>query len=318
MKIQWMWEDDPGGVYKDFDEDLNNLLEFFFTRRNINYNGSSFERLSPPIASFTIPSYTTGVKWTFNFDQMTQRSHGVKDGVTIGSTRRIIRTDGGNVWIWNESGNESKFYGFNNLSEINELDSRTSRGSQGGLNADIHPFTYVSKNPSKTIKCSNLELNAVRHTCDDGVTIELVDVNTLRPPATAAAAAPVYYQSQPQYPQATAEAPQYQPQPPTAAAVTQPQSPLPAGWIEHISPQGIPFYVYTPTGQSFWDRPLPPGWIEKYDKDERKYYENSESHLTQWIRPQGGGKTGKKKKRIIKRQKTYKNKRYTKRKTIKR
>ena len=58
--------------------------------------------------------------------------------------------------------------------------------------------------------------------------------------------------------------------------------------------------------------------FEKYDNYKRRYYENSVSGLTQWIRPQGGGKTGKKKKRIIKRQKTYKNKRYTKRKTIKR
>ena len=310
MKIQWMWEDDPGGVYKDFDEDLNNLLEFFFTRRNINYNGSSFERLSPPIASFTIPSYTTGMKWTFNFDQMTQTSNG---SLSAGSRRKIIRAKDGKVWTWydNTISGVSQFYFVNDISILNLLDLfNPSPGYRSHKNPPDN-ITYVSTNPSRTITCRDLKNNSSKQECDGNVTIELVDVNTLRPPPATQ-----------QYPQATAAAPQYQPQPQypsqAAAVVTQQQSPLPAGWIEHISPGGIPFYVYTPTGQSFWDRPLPSGWIEKYDMNKRKYYENSVSGLTQWTRPQGGGKTGKKKKRIIKRQKTYKNKRYTKRKTIKR
>ena len=35
-------------------------------------------------------------------------------------------------------------------------------------------------------------------------------------------------------------------------------SPLPVGWIEQRSPEGIPFYVHTPTAHTTWDRPSAP------------------------------------------------------------
>ena len=302
MKIQWMWENDGGSGYNYFDEDLNILLEFIFIRRNVDYNGSSCLHVYSPIASFTIP-YKQWT-WIFNFDEMTQSSQA--------SSRKIIRLDNGKVWIWYVSGNKSKFSVISNLSKISELNSRTSRGPQAGLKEAEYLFRYdVSKNPSKIIEC-NLRMYVTKHTCDDSdnsVIIEQVDVNTLQSLAAARAAPQYQPQPQPQYPSQA------------AAAVTQQQSPLPVGWIEQRSPEGIPFYVYTSTGHTTWDRPPPPpmpsGWTEKKTVDGRLYYENSILGTTQWTRPQGGGKIGKKKKRIIKRQKTYK-KRYTRRKTIKR
>jgi hypothetical protein len=348
-KIQWMWQDDIGSFYKDFDEDMNLLLEFIFTRRHVKYNGSSCVGDKSPIASFTTPSRTSGVKWTFNFDEMTQTSNGLRDGVVVGSSRKIIRGEDGEVWIWYESSSKTNFYGFNNLLTIDKLNSRTSRGAQGGMNTAIVPFTYLSIIPSKTIECSNLQLKAVKHTCNSNVIIELVDVNTLRPPVqgiaaqvtqqyphtTTAAAAPELWQGYQEYHTHQHQQPSAaQPYPVAAAAPTaapvysQHQSQLPTGWITQKDTQGNFFYVNTKTGVSQWEMPVaatipppshppppPPGYVIQY-ADKRPYYFNSKTNEWHWV--YNGGKTGKKKKRIIKRKKTYKKGRYTKRKTIKR
>ena len=201
-QIQWMWEKDDSSGYLDCDEDLNNLLEFFFTRRNVTYDGFRCDaNLDPPVVGFTIPtSYNKDMRWTFNFDTMTQTSYSVIDGKTR-STRRIIRTDSGKVWIWYELPNTSNFYGFNNISILSRLNRRQVRGAQAGLNPKIVRFTYTSISPPKTINCSNLEQYATQHTCDNSVIIELVDVNRLRPPVQGIAA-----QVTQQYPHTTTAA----------------------------------------------------------------------------------------------------------------
>jgi hypothetical protein len=104
---------------------------------------------------------------------------------------------------------------------------------------------------------------------------------------------------------------------PTAAPVySQHQSQLPDGWIIQKDAQGNFFYVNKEKNESQW---LPPGWFEYTDTVGRKFYGNPATRITQYELPVVyGGKTGKKKKRIIKRKKTYKKGRYTKRKTIKR
>jgi hypothetical protein len=69
--------------------------------------------------------------------------------------------------------------------------------------------------------------------------------------------------------------------------------------------------------------PPQPGYVTRYDDNGtikgRPYYYNPQTNHSYWAYGGGKtGKTGKKKNRIIKRKKTYKKGRYTKRKTIKR
>lgn len=252
-QIQWMWEKDDGSGYTDYDPDITNLLELIYS----NCAGVKSKNFVIPYKDF---------RWRFDFNEMTQKNE------ISGSKRKIIRVENGKVWIWydNKISDVRQFYLVDDKSILELLDSFNP---PPGFRSHKNPpniITYVSKNPKRSITCRNLKNYSSIQECDDDVIIQLVDVNTLRPPA-AAAVAP-QYQPQPQYPSQA------------AAAVTQQQSPLPADWIEQRSPEGIPFYVYTPTGQSVWNRPaptLPPGWTEKYDKDERKYYENLSLNTTQ-------------------------------------
>ena len=85
--------------------------------------------------------------------------------------------------------------------------------------------------------------------------------------------------------------------------------------------QQSPPYSPMPPPPSF--PPPRPGYVTMYDDNGpikgRPYYYNSQTNHSYWAYDGGKtGKTGKKKKRIIKRKKTYKKGRYTKRKTIKR
>jgi hypothetical protein len=267
-RIQWMWENDQGTGYNNYDEPLNILLEFFFTRRHVDYNGISLSKVEPPIPSFIIPYRQ--FMWIFNFDEMTQRNEG------SASERKIIRVVNGKVWIWYKLGKESNFYSFNDISIVAELDSRIDRGGQRGLKSSNREFTYVSKKPNITLTC-NLLLYNETHMCNNDIIIQYVDLGTLQSYTAGAGAGAAAA--------AAAAAPPYQPL--IAPAVTQPGLYLPPGWVTlHDSVHNMPLYLNNETG-------------------ERTY-----------TRPQGGGKIGKKK-RIIKRQKTYK-KRYPRGKTIKR
>ena len=324
--IRWMYQNDTGSGYLDCDDELNNLLEFFFTRRNVKYDGFSCDtKLDPPVVGFTIPtSYNKDMRWTFNFDTMIQTSHSVSDG-KIRSSRKIIRTDSGNVWIWYVSTDRTNIYGFNNISILSILNHRLTRGGQIGMNPDIINVTYNSKIPEKTITCGLIKYS-IKHTCNDSVNdsviIELVDVNTLRPPVQGTAAPVTQVYSQPPIATAAPELwPKYQefhthqysppslPPPPPSLPPPPPSLPPPS---HPPPPPSLPPPSHPP--------PPPPGYMLLFDEygliKNRPYYYNPQTKDSQWVYK--GGKTGKKKKRIIKRKKTYKKGRYTKRKTIKR
>ena len=290
MKIQWMWEKDDSSGYIDYDPDITNLLELIYS----NCAGGNSKNFVIPYKDF---------RWRFDFNEMTQKNE------KSGSKRKIIRVENGKVWIFYQTNNR-KVFTIINPQDYPIFGPNDPDGWSGDLAKQYGYKINRQYNYDKNGINFTCDINELREEviCDNGYTIEKVTLTNLQSLAAALAAARAAPQYQPQL--------QYPSQ--AAAAVTQQQSPLPAGWIEQRSPEGIPFYVHTPTAHTTWDRPLPSGWIEKIDTNGRKYYENLILNQTQWTRPQGGGKTGKKKKRIIKRQKTYKNKRYTKRKTIKR
>ena len=269
-RIQWMWQNDQGTGYNNYEEHLNTLLEFFFTRRHVDYNGISSSKVEPPITSFIIP-YKQFV-WVFNFDEMTQRNQGSD------SRRKIIRLVNDKVWIWYMSDNVSNFFSFNDISIVSLLNSGIKEHGARGSTPSEHQLTYVSKNPNITLNCKLL-LYRSTHNCSNGIIIQYVDLDTLQSYAAGRGAGAAAA--------AAAAAPPYQPL--IAPAVTQPSLALPANWIElYDSVRNMPMYLNNATGVTTYTMP----------------------------QPQGGGKIGKKK-RIIKRQKTYK-KRYTRGKIIKR
>jgi hypothetical protein len=340
-EIKWMWMNNDGNGYNEFDLDINNLLELIYS----HCSGEKSKKFVIPYMSF---------KWEFDFNNMTQTNHATASG------RKIIRVENGMVWICYKDNNRSEY------TIIDPQDRPVFRPKDSdGWNAyyekqfpkEKRQYKYNKNGTNFTCDISGLGEATQKVPCDDNkYTIEKIDISTLQslarkidPLAHAAAAlGSEYYdiprpyvdpngytnymkQQQQQQPSVGTPLQQYQPtqapmaqQYPVVAAATPAtpaapvyspqQSQLPHGWI--MKTDGINFFYYnTGTGQTEW---LPPGWVQYTDTNGHNYYENSSSGTTQWTRPQGGGKTGKKKKRIIKRKKTYKKRRYTKRKTIKR
>ena len=75
------------------------------------------------------------------------------------------------------------------------------------------------------------------------------------------------------------------PPPPPSTSST-----LPLGWIEQRTSDGRPYYTYTPSGFSQWnrpihDKPLPVGWIKKLDHHENPYYVYTPTGNAQWNPP---------------------------------
>uniref|UniRef100_A0A6C0EWZ8 WW domain-containing protein n=1 Tax=viral metagenome TaxID=1070528 RepID=A0A6C0EWZ8_9ZZZZ len=305
--IQWMWENDGGNGYNDFDEDLNSLLELIYS----NCSGGKSKNFVIPYKDF---------KWKFDFSKMTQLNE-VSD-----LERKIIRVENDMVWIFYQHNNKLDFTIINPqdypIFEPPDPDGWNAHFTkQAGLTTN-REYKYDKNGIMFTCDMKGLKGKTNNVSCSNGYTIEKVTLNTLQSlAATRKAAAAVAPQHQ------------HQPQPQAAAVAPQQQLPLPIGWIEQRSPEGIPFYVHTPTAHTTWERPLPLppgppppisesplplGWIRKWNDAGNVYYFNTSSNQSQLQIPKVGGKIGKKKKRIIKRQKTYKNKRYTRRKTIKR
>jgi hypothetical protein len=355
-QIKWMWLNDEGNSYNEFDLDISNLLEHIYSQCS-GEKSKKFKNFVIPYMSF---------KWEFDFNNMTQTNQATK------SKRKIIRVENGMVWICYKDNNRVVY------SIIDPQDCPVFRptdewskqlAKESGYNIPKRQYKYDKYDIKFTCDIEGLEEKTRKVPCDNKYTIEKIDISTLQSlvrkidPLAHATAAPAlgsdYYeiprsqvdpngyanymkqyqqqhqQQQQQQPSVGTPLQQYQPtqapmaqQYPVAAAATpaapaapvysQHQSQLPDGWVMQQDVNGTrrTFYVNTKTGVSQWQ---PPGWIEYTDPAGRTYYGNPVTGITQYELPvRYGGKTGKKKNRIIKRKKTYKKGIYTKRKTIKR
>lgn len=283
VSIQWMWENDAGSGYNNFDEHLSNLLERM-------YNCPELKR-----KPFTLP-YKNFV-WEFDFAKMTQNN---KESA---SSRKIIRVQGGTVWIWYIKNQKQNF----NVIDSEYASTLNSMNALGPSSTGPGVFRY-DKN-GDTFQCT-ITGGRNKYECTNDIVIEKVSVDEM---------------------QTLKVAPASSPQP-------QPQSSLPPGWESQVDPSsGRVFYV-SPTGRSQWNPPppfnvippppplqptLPSGWVQLVDPASNKvYYHNASTGVSQWKRPDGGGGGAgigkmKKKKRFVKQHKTYKKKRHIKRKTNK-
>jgi len=303
--IQWIYENNDGTGYEYYAKGLSNLLEYIYRL----YSKSSKE-VKKESSSFIIPYYyvdsqgrVIDLLWEFDFVNMTQKN------VKSDSIRRIIRVVNGVVWIYYKDNNRTKFDFIKSETAeyLTSLDSLRTREVQSDF--DVHNkdgtvlFTCNNRSFMLTLNGSPLDKPVE---CPGGYKIEKLSVEqlnqllSLRKASGASGASGSSGSS-------------------VTSTPMQQQQPV---WTQHIDTASRKFYyINDSNGTSQWDPPKPPpGYSMGINEDNKKvyFYNTANPNVSHWAVGGSKSNTRKKNKRLIKRNKSYKKKRYNKRKTIKR
>ena len=212
-------------------------------------------------------------RWEFDFNTMTQKN---LDNESPQKIIRIIRVENNMVWIFYPNGNQQNFAIIHNADGAINLNMLTKFGDTW---FEMNKKTFDYNKNGVAFRCEFAETqphHPYRYQCSNNIEIDKVDVNTLQSLA-AAKRAPVA---------------------------------LHLGWVMMVDPDSKRnYYVDTRTNVSSWEPPKPPSGYETRTLEGKLYFYNPITNASVWA----GGKIEKKKKRFIKRNKTYKKKRYIKR-----
>ena len=166
--IRWLYLNDDN-KYTDYEPHMNYLLEFIFSKRNIDFKPNNMSECTlnaKPQAKFTIP-YQHFV-WEFDFNEMMQTN------IHSGKRRPIIRLINDTIWIWYMSDIRDKF---NFIMDIRASSFLTLYYSEGYR---PRQFNYTTTPPIQVIKCDGNKKDGNAYVCNgDAVRIEKIDLATL-------------------------------------------------------------------------------------------------------------------------------------------
>lgn len=222
--IQWMWENDAGSGYNNFDEHLSNLLELIYKCKPTALKREPF-----------IVPYKNFI-WEFDFTKMTQTN---KEN---SSSRKIIRVEDGMLWICYRKNNKHNFNVIDSeyastLNSMNALGEYSSVDALGGYNSMGPRVFKYSSSTFGTFECK-ITGGLNKYECTNDIVIEKVSVNDmqiLKVAPTSSVAVVNQYQPHPQFQQPF----------------------LPSGWTRQFDHSSGRFFYVSPTGNSQWEPPPP-------------------------------------------------------------
>ena len=308
VTIQWLYENDKGNGHEYYDEDVSNILEYIYIQRNIFWDGLTWNKPQPLRSEFIVPSYLPSDRFRllFNFDEMTQtnlksQNYSSPDPeIKRLAIRGIVRLTNGKVWVHYLNDGRFDFKYVDDISTVNLLTMYSIIDPTRGEGSSISP--YASKNLSlQQIKFDEPIINGkYRYPCNGNtVIVEGCSLEEL------------FHLKQKRIQGAT------------MSAITK----MPQPKIVQKAPFGDNFYLIPGTNfqtsiyqdEEGRDYFMYNGVQHYIDPSTRQayHYDTSSSKNVWSFRGGSSIRTGKKKKQFIKRNKTYKKKRNTTRKTIK-
>jgi len=305
QNIQWMYENDDGTGYNLYNQDVSNILDYIYIQRNIFWGGATWTTPNPLRSEFIIPSYLPSerFRFLFNFDTMEQTNLNSGNYKSLDpstkrlATRGIIRLMNDRVWVQYLNDGRFDFKYVDDISTVHALNMYTTDSTRG--NATISPYT--SKNLDRQISFDELiNKGKYMYQCNSGTVIvqgctvqELLQLKQQRFKGKSLPVAP--------------------PPPPQAPSASYGENYflIPGTNYQtaiYSGTNGPDFFVYGDVTH----------YIDPQDRRKAYHYDVQKGQNVWSFQGGSSSKTGNKNKRLSKRNKTYKKKKYNKRKTIKR